>query len=173
MPENPRIKICADPERNTIMRSTHQPAQIDANAAVSAAVASTMRAIVQHTYGTADVLRLEQIAKPEIADDEVLVQVHAAGMDRGTWHFMTGRPYLMRVMGFGFRAPKNPAAGSTLPAPWWLSDPGSASSRWATRSTGSAVAPSRSTPRPARPSSRASRPTSPSSKPPWCRYRPS
>ena len=96
------------------MRSPQQPAQIDANAAVSAAVASTMRAIVQHTYGTADVLRLEQIAKPEIADDEVLVQVHAAGMDRGTWHFMTGRPYLMRVMGFGFRAPKNPAAGIDL-----------------------------------------------------------
>ena len=35
----------------------------------------------------------------------------AAGLDRGTWHLMTGRPYLMRVMGFGFRRPKNPVAG--------------------------------------------------------------
>ena len=95
------------------MRSPSQPAEIGANAGVPAGVKS-MRAIVQHAYGTADVLQLEQIAVPEIGDDEVLVQVQAAGMDRGTWHFMTGRPYLMRVMGFGFRAPKNPAAGIDL-----------------------------------------------------------
>jgi len=41
----------------------------------------------------------------------VLIEVHAAGVDRGTWHLMTGRPYLMRIMGFGFRRPKNPVAG--------------------------------------------------------------
>src|SRR6185312_95380 len=97
--------------RKATMRSSHQSARIDAEAGVSARVTSTMWAIVQRTYGGADVLRLEQIGRPEIADDEVLVQVHAAGMDRGTWHLMTGRPYLMRMLGFGFRAPKNPAAG--------------------------------------------------------------
>jgi NADPH:quinone reductase-like Zn-dependent oxidoreductase len=70
-----------------------------------------MRAIVQDAYGSADVLRLAEIDTPDIAPDEVLVQVHAAGMDRGTWHFMTGQPYLMRVMGFGFRRPKNRVAG--------------------------------------------------------------
>jgi NADPH:quinone reductase-like Zn-dependent oxidoreductase len=70
-----------------------------------------MRAIVQDTYGSAEVLRLAEIDMPDIAPDEVLVQVHAAGLDRGTWHFMTGQPYLMRVMGFGFRRPKNPVAG--------------------------------------------------------------
>ena len=31
-----------------------------------------------------------EIARPEIADNEVLVRVHAAGLDRGTWHLMTG-----------------------------------------------------------------------------------
>jgi len=41
----------------------------------------------------------------------VLVRVHAAGLDRGTWHNMTGRPYLMRLMGFGLRAPKNRVPG--------------------------------------------------------------
>jgi D-arabinose 1-dehydrogenase-like Zn-dependent alcohol dehydrogenase len=52
------------------------------------------------------VLRLSEEAKPTIGDDEVLVRVHAASVDRGTWHIMTGRPYLMRAMGFGLRMPK-------------------------------------------------------------------
>ena len=69
---------------------------------------NTMRAIVQATYGSADVLRLERIATPKIADSKVLVRVHAAGLDRGTWHLMTGRPYLQR----GTRSPD-----ATSPAP--------------------------------------------------------
>ncbi len=69
-----------------------------------------MRAIVQDTYGSADVLRLAQISTPEIADNEVLLRVHAAGLDRGTWHLMTGRPYLLRLA-LGFRGPKNPVLG--------------------------------------------------------------
>ena len=43
-----------------------------------------MRAIVQDSYGSADVLRSAQIDRPEIADNEVLLRVHAAGLDRGT-----------------------------------------------------------------------------------------
>lgn len=68
----------------------------------------TMKAIVQDEYGGApeDVLRVAEVAKPMIGDDEVLVRVHAASVDRGTWHIMTGLPYPMRVMGFGFRRPK-------------------------------------------------------------------
>ena len=73
----------------------------------------TMRAIVQSRYGTAPekVLRLGQIAQPGVAADEVLVRVRAAGVDRGTWHLMVGQPYLMRLLGFGFRGPKNPVPG--------------------------------------------------------------
>lgn len=70
-----------------------------------------MRAIVQDAYGSADVLRLAEIDEPDIAANEVLVKVHAAGLDRGTLHSLTGKPYLMRIMGFGFRGPKNPVAG--------------------------------------------------------------
>jgi NADPH:quinone reductase-like Zn-dependent oxidoreductase len=70
-----------------------------------------MRAVVQDTYGPSDVLQLTEIDRPDIAANEVLVKVHAAGMDRGTWHAMTGKPYLMRIMGFGFRGPKNRVAG--------------------------------------------------------------
>lgn len=72
---------------------------------------STMRAIVQDRYGNADALRVEQIERPTIAADEVLVRVHAAGVDRGTVHLMTGKPYLMRVIGFGFRGPRNRVPG--------------------------------------------------------------
>ena len=79
--------------------------------ATSSTLAETMQAIVQSGYGGPEVLRLDRVARPEIADDEVLVRVHAAGLDRGTWHLMSGRPYLMRVMGFGFRGPKNPVPG--------------------------------------------------------------
>ena len=70
-----------------------------------------MRAIVQDAYGSAEVLHLAEIDAPDIAANEVLVKVEAAGMDRGTWHSLTGKPYLMRIMGFGFRRPKNRVAG--------------------------------------------------------------
>ncbi|MCB0905675.1 MAG: NAD(P)-dependent alcohol dehydrogenase [Nocardioidaceae bacterium] len=70
-----------------------------------------MRAVVQDRYGDTDMLRFEQTARPTIADHEVLVRVHAAGLDRGTVHNMTGKPYLMRVLGFGFRGPKNRVPG--------------------------------------------------------------
>jgi NADPH:quinone reductase-like Zn-dependent oxidoreductase len=72
-----------------------------------------MRAILQNRYGTEpeNVLRLEQVATPGIAANEVLVRVRAAGVDRGTWHLMAGEPYVMRLLGFGFRGPKNPVPG--------------------------------------------------------------
>jgi NADPH:quinone reductase-like Zn-dependent oxidoreductase len=72
----------------------------------------TMRAIVQDVYGeAADVLRPAVIDRPEIADDEVLVRVHAAGVDRGVWHIMAGLPYPIRLSGYGFRAPKTRVRG--------------------------------------------------------------
>lgn len=78
----------------------------------AAAGQATMQAIVQHRYGTVpeDLFRLEQVAKPVPARDEVLVRVAAAGVDRGTWHLMAGLPYLARIA-FGVRAPKIPVPG--------------------------------------------------------------
>jgi NADPH:quinone reductase-like Zn-dependent oxidoreductase len=73
-------------------------------------VGETMRAVVQDGYGSAEVLRLAQVARPRIADNEVLLRVHAAGLDRGTWHLMSGRPYLLRLA-FGLRRPKHPVVG--------------------------------------------------------------
>ena len=70
----------------------------------------TMQAIVQAGYGSADVLHLAKIDKPVIGDDEVLIRVQAAGLDRGTWHLMTGQPYLIRLVS-GLRTPKNTVPG--------------------------------------------------------------
>jgi NADPH:quinone reductase-like Zn-dependent oxidoreductase len=80
---------------------------------VSAADPTTMRAITQSRYGTVpeDVMRLGQVARPGIGDNDVLIRVQAAGVDRGTWHVMAGQPYLMRLLGFGFRGPRNRVPG--------------------------------------------------------------
>ena len=77
---------------------------------------NTMKAIVQDGYGTAPeaVLRFVEIARPTIGDDEVLVRVAAASVDRGTWHIMTGLPYAIRFAGFGVRSPKAPNPGRAL-----------------------------------------------------------
>jgi len=72
-----------------------------------------MRAIVQERYGSAEVLHLGNVPLPEPKDKEVLVQVGAAGVDRGVWHIMTGLPYLGRLA-FGLRKPRNPVPGMDL-----------------------------------------------------------
>jgi NADPH:quinone reductase-like Zn-dependent oxidoreductase len=73
---------------------------------------ATMQAIVQDRYGeSGDVLQLEEIDRPAIGDGEVLLRVHAAGVDRGAWHLMTGLPYPVRLAGYGIRAPKTRVRG--------------------------------------------------------------
>jgi NADPH:quinone reductase-like Zn-dependent oxidoreductase len=72
---------------------------------------ATMRAIVQDVYGdTAKVLRPAEIARPEPRPGQVLVRVAAAGVDRGVWHLMAGKPYAARLA-FGLRIPSNPVRG--------------------------------------------------------------
>jgi NADPH:quinone reductase-like Zn-dependent oxidoreductase len=77
---------------------------------------ATMKAIVQDAYGTEDVLEYRDIDKPVPKDDEVLVRVRAAGLDRGVWHVMTGLPYLVRVVvpTMGLGRPKVPVRGMDL-----------------------------------------------------------
>jgi NADPH:quinone reductase-like Zn-dependent oxidoreductase len=92
------------------MTAQQQPAAPSGEAAPPVAAGSTMRAIVQDGYGSADVLRSAQIARPAIGGAEVLLRVHAAGLDRGTWHLMAGRPYLVRLA-VGLRGPRKPVPG--------------------------------------------------------------
>jgi NADPH:quinone reductase-like Zn-dependent oxidoreductase len=72
-----------------------------------------MKAIVQDTYGSMDVLQLREIDRPVPTDNEVLVQVWAAGLHRGDWHVMTGLPYMIRIVvpSLGLRKPKVPVRG--------------------------------------------------------------
>lgn len=70
-----------------------------------------LQAIVQNRFGAADVLELETVEELTVADDEVLIEVHAAGVDRGTEHLMTGLPYLIRLAGYGVTKPKNRTLG--------------------------------------------------------------
>ncbi|MFT4540746.1 MAG: NADPH:quinone reductase-like Zn-dependent oxidoreductase [Planctomycetota bacterium] len=90
---------------NPILTATASPVPIAPGGA------QTMKAVVQDRYGSADVLEVRDIARPVCGPDDVLVHVHAAGVDRGAWHLMTGLPYLIRLVGYGFRAPKNPVLG--------------------------------------------------------------
>jgi NADPH:quinone reductase-like Zn-dependent oxidoreductase len=73
-----------------------------------------MKAIARDTYGPADGLELRDLERPEIAADEILIRVQAAGVDRGIWHVMTGLPYPVRLAGYGLRAPKIPVPGADV-----------------------------------------------------------
>jgi NADPH:quinone reductase-like Zn-dependent oxidoreductase len=73
--------------------------------------ARTMQAAVRSQYGPASALQVGTVAVPVITDDQVLVRVHAAGLDRGAWHLLTGRPYLIRLMGYGLLRPKTAVLG--------------------------------------------------------------
>ena len=63
-----------------------------------------MKAIVQARYGSPDVLQLEDVGKPVLSDDEVLVRVRAAAVNIGDWHLVRGVPYAMR----GVTGPRKP-----------------------------------------------------------------
>ncbi|GER22776.1 NADPH:quinone reductase [Zafaria cholistanensis] len=77
---------------------------------VASAPEGTMRAVMQEEYGSADVLHLGRVRRPVVAADQVLVEVRAAGVDRGTWHVVTGTPYAIRLA-MGLRRPRNQVPG--------------------------------------------------------------
>ena len=72
--------------------------------------ATAMKAIVHHCYGSADVIRYEDVPKPAPADDEILVRVHAASVNPLDWHYLEGTPYMLRFDA-GLGAPANPRLG--------------------------------------------------------------
>lgn len=75
-----------------------------------AAGATPMKGVVHHCYGSPDVVRYEDIAKPAPKDDEVLVKVHAASVNPLDWHYVEGTPYLVRTDA-GLGKPENPRLG--------------------------------------------------------------
>ena len=73
-----------------------------------------MKAIVYHTYGSPDVLKLEEVQKSVPQDDEVLIKVYATSVNAGDWHLMRGKPFLTRLMGYGLLKPKHKILGADI-----------------------------------------------------------
>lgn len=97
--------ITAENQSN-LSSADHQP-----NPATPAVIEKTMKAVTHRTYGNADVLQHETVAIPSMGEKDVLIAVQCAAIDRGTWHLMTGTPYLIRILGFGLLKPKQPIPG--------------------------------------------------------------
>jgi len=70
-----------------------------------------MKAIVYTKYGPPDVLQLKEVEKPTPRDDEVLIKAHAASANAGDWHLLRGKPFLVRLMGYGLLKPKHKILG--------------------------------------------------------------
>jgi NADPH:quinone reductase-like Zn-dependent oxidoreductase len=73
-----------------------------------------MKAVVYHTYGSPDVLSLEEIPRPVPGDDEILVRVHAASVNAADWRMLRGEPFLIRLMGYGLLKPKHSILGADI-----------------------------------------------------------
>jgi NADPH:quinone reductase-like Zn-dependent oxidoreductase len=69
-----------------------------------------MKAVVLPCYGSADVLRIEDVAKPEVASNALLVKLHAAAVNPLDYHVMTGKPYVVRLSR-GMGSPERPRMG--------------------------------------------------------------
>jgi NADPH:quinone reductase-like Zn-dependent oxidoreductase len=73
-----------------------------------------MKAIAQTRYGSLDALSFIDIDPPQPTENQVLVRVHATSMHADIWHVVMGRPYALRLMGGGFRKPKQPVLGTDI-----------------------------------------------------------
>ncbi|HXN03280.1 MAG TPA: NAD(P)-dependent alcohol dehydrogenase [Candidatus Acidoferrum sp.] len=74
---------------------------------------TTMKAIVQDVYGSADVLKVRDIDTPTMGDSEVLIRVRAAGVNVADWAIMSGLPYIARPM-YGLGKPTNRVRGTDV-----------------------------------------------------------
>ena len=73
-----------------------------------------MKAIAYQEYGSADVLEVKDVRKPDVESDRVLLRVRAASANPYDWHFMRGVPYIARLMATGLRKPKYSILGSDV-----------------------------------------------------------
>ena len=71
-----------------------------------------MKAMVYHKYGSADVLKFEDVAMPTPKDGEVLIKIHAVSINGSDREGLIGKPLYAR-MG-GLRKPSYPILGSDI-----------------------------------------------------------
>jgi len=73
-----------------------------------------MKAVVNHKYGSPDILKIEELPKPAPKDNEVLVKEHAASLNKGDWYFLTGKPFMVRLNPGGLLKPKTTILGGDV-----------------------------------------------------------
>ncbi|MCU0548585.1 MAG: NAD(P)-dependent alcohol dehydrogenase [Leptolyngbya sp. Prado105] len=64
-----------------------------------------MKAIVLTQYGSSDTLSLQEVDRPILTDNNVLIKVHATSINSGDWHLMRGEPFIVRLI-YGLLKPK-------------------------------------------------------------------
>lgn len=80
----------------------------------ASALPPRMKALLQFSYGEPELLVAGETALPEIGDEGVLVQVVTASLNKGDWHLVTGKPYLIRIAGYGLFKPTRPIPGMAI-----------------------------------------------------------
>jgi NADPH:quinone reductase-like Zn-dependent oxidoreductase len=73
-----------------------------------------MKAIVYQKYGSPDVLHLKEIEKPVPKDDEILIKVQAASLNQYDLHYITGKPFFIRLAGAGLIKPRHSILGADI-----------------------------------------------------------
>jgi NADPH:quinone reductase-like Zn-dependent oxidoreductase len=78
----------------------------------------SMKAIVQESYGPPErVLRLEDVDRPPVGDDDVLIRLRATSVNTPDWITVTGVPHVLRLRS-GLRRPRTPVRGTDVPGSW-------------------------------------------------------
>lgn len=95
------------------MSTSSSPKAIESATTPDADIPGTMRAAVARRYGTAEQISIEEIPVPRPGSDEVMVRVEASSVNALDWHFLTGTPYLLRLME-GLRQPKRIVHGADV-----------------------------------------------------------
>ena len=78
-----------------------------------------MKAIVGTQYGSPDMLQIQEVPKPVPKDNEVLVKVYAASVNAGDWRLVRGKPFVMRLMGYGLLRPTYSIPGTDIAGSGW------------------------------------------------------
>ncbi|MEM0969499.1 MAG: alcohol dehydrogenase catalytic domain-containing protein [Verrucomicrobiota bacterium] len=78
------------------------------------ALPATMKAVTHPQYGAPGLLQVSQVPLPRVGDEDVLIRVVAAAINKGDWHMVTGKPYLIRLAGYGLRKPKHLIIGQEV-----------------------------------------------------------
>lgn len=90
-----------------------QTAEAQTPSTTTPTIPTTMQAVVARTYGSPSVLSIEQVPTPSLAEGQVLVQVESSSLNPLDWHFLTGTPYVLRLMN-GLRTPKRTIHGADV-----------------------------------------------------------